>query len=154
MKRHAITVVAATSIVAAGAGVALAYFTGGTGSGSGTGSTGTIAVSLLSTTGTVTNLLYPGGSGDLIVKVHNPNTFAVSVTSVGPGTGNATATGGTGTCTTTGVSANTTSVTGETIAAGQSLQFTVADGASMSASSQAGCQGATFTVPVQVTVQS
>ena len=58
---------------------ASAYWTA---AGSGTGSAGTDAMSIAvsATTGTPGTPLLPGGTGDVSLKVNNPNSFAVTLT--------------------------------------------------------------------------
>ena len=98
---------------------------------------------------TTTAQLYPGGTGDVEVKINNPNDYPVRVTDV-TGSGTITANGGIGTCTTTGVTF--TDQTGQTIdiAANGSQSVTFNNAASMSNASDNGCQGATFTIPVSL----
>ena len=95
--------------------------------------------------------LYPGVSGNVLIKINNPNPFPVEVTSV---TGNGTITPDSGHaagCTTTGVTcADQTGLTLD-IAGNTATQFTLNGAASMSNASSNGCQGATFTIPVSLT---
>ena len=102
-----------------------------------------------------TGLLYPGGTGDLFIKVDNSNPFPVRVTAVGAGAGSVTAAGGIGSCSTHGValSAAQTGLTFD-IGASSSGTRTFAGVVSMSTASESGCQGATFTIPVAITAQS
>lgn len=101
---------------------------------------------------TSSGVLYPGASGDVLIQVHNPNPYPVTVTKVSTGTGAVTASGGTGTCTTSGVSLNSPqSVSIEVPAEGDSAEEVLAGAAQMSNSSDDGCQGATFTIPVELT---
>jgi hypothetical protein len=156
------------------AGTAYAYFAV-TGSGTGSASVGRLQpVVVEHTTATVTGLLFPGGTGTLALEVTNPNPFAVVVVGVaqdGPVTVTTTNGGGTG-CTsgsgtwpsitpgTSGVAIATTA----TVARGLDLQITagpsvtttvtVVGGATMSTSSSTTCQGATFHIPVAVTVHT
>ena len=110
--------------------------------------------------------LLPGGpSGDLTIKVTNPNHFALKITHItqnGPVTNDKTGAG----CTNdTGTPGNVTpgnskvsvadhAVTGVTVAANASAASVAVPGVvSMAADSNNSCQGATFTVPVTITVQ-
>jgi hypothetical protein len=87
------------------------------------------------------------------LQVNNPNNFAVKLTAV-TGTGTITATGGIGTCTTTGVTFTAPGLLTQDIPANSSnVSVDLPGAASMSATSQTGCQGATFTIPVTITVQ-
>ena len=97
-------------------------------------------------------LLYPTGTGSVVITVNNPNPYRVKVASIAAA-GAVTAAGGTGTCSTTGVTL-TAQTPGDLVPAGGSVTLTLAGAAAMSASSDAGCQGATFTLPVTVTVES
>jgi hypothetical protein len=143
---------AVTLVLGLGAGTAFAYFTS-SGHGSGTANTGTpLAVTVNEATGTVTTPLFPGSTGDLRVSLTNPNNYAVNVVGV-TGNGTLTAPLATG-CTTTGVTVNTQTGLSLSVPANASA-FTVdiAGAVSMGASSDNGCQGATFQVPVSITVQ-
>jgi hypothetical protein len=100
--------------------------------------------------------LYPGGTGDLKLKVANPNSFpvritAVSLTSGGTITSNVAAcnSGGTG-VTLTNQSALTLDLTANAAAS----VLTVPGAVQMSSSSDTNCQGAIFTIPVDVTAAS
>lgn len=94
--------------------------------------------------------LYPGASGNVQIRISNPNPYPVRVTSVA-GNGAITADAGHATCVTTGVSfANQTGLTLD-VAAGGTLDRTFNGAASMTNASDNGCQGATFTIPVSLT---
>lgn len=138
-------------VVGLGAGTAFAYFTS-LGSGSGVASVGTPQdVTVVNASGTVTNLLYPGATGDLLVELDNPNSYPVTIVAIAAN-GTATGSGGIGSCVTTGVSANTQSGLSITVASGNNVAVVIPNGASMDATSDSGCQGATFSVPVTITV--
>ena len=104
--------------------------------------------------------LLPGGTADLLLNVTNPNAVAVTITSVAQG-GGVTVSGGSGcssdpawptTTGNSGVAIVTTTGLSISVPAGSSATVHVAGGASMTNSSAAGCQGATFQIPVTVTV--
>jgi len=97
-------------------------------------------------------LLVPGATGTAIVTVTDPNPYKVRLLTIAAN-GAATATGGTGTCATTGVTF-TAQQPGVTLAPGAGTTLTLAGAVAMSTASETGCQGATFTVPVAVTVAS
>jgi hypothetical protein len=97
-------------------------------------------------------LLVPGATGTAVVTLTNPNPYKVRVLTIAPN-GAATASGGVGTCATTGVTF-TAQQPGVTLAAGAGTTLTLAGAVAMSTASETGCQGATFTVPVTVTVAS
>ena len=99
--------------------------------------------------------LYPGVSGDVLVKIDNPNPYAVTVTAV-TGNGTITADAGHSGCTTTGVtftnqSSLSLSVPAKSGGVDGVLQTTLTGAASMSNASLNACQGATFTIPVTLT---
>ncbi len=100
---------------------------------------------------TSAGLLYPGSNGDVLVQVHNPNPYPVKVTEIGTGTGEVTGVGGTGSCSVTGVSLNSPqAVSIAAPAEGDSGEEVLANAVHMSNSSDDGCQGATFTIPVEL----
>jgi hypothetical protein len=78
----------------------------------------------------------------------------VRVTAV-TGAGTVTASGGTGACTTTAVTfTNQSPTSGNTIAANSSATFSYSGAAAMGANPDQGCQNATFTIPINVTISS
>ena len=97
-------------------------------------------------------LLVPGTTGTAVLTVTNPNPYRVRVLTIAPN-GAATASGGVGTCATTGVTF-TAQQPGVTLAAGAGTTLTLPGAVAMSTASETGCQGATFIVPVTVTVAS
>jgi hypothetical protein len=144
--------VAGIAAVAVGLGSGAAYaFWSSSGTGTGSASVGTPApVTVVTASGTVSSLLVPGGSADLLVALDNPNSFPVTITSitqttpvVGPG----------GACVTTGVSIGSSAVLPVTVPSGNGVVVTVTNGASMALSSDSGCQGASFSIPISVTVR-
>jgi hypothetical protein len=138
-------------IIGLGSGVAYAYFTG-SGKGTGSASIGTMQpVTLVSATVAPSTLL-PGGTGDVTLKVKNQNSFAVTLVSV-TGTG-VTITADTGHpgCTTTGVTFTNQTSLNTSIPASTTATIDLPGAAFMSTASSAGCQGATFSIPVTITV--
>lgn len=136
-----------------GSGTAFAFFTS-SGSGSGAGNAGTpLAVTVVAASGTPSSRLVPGGSADLLVEFNNPNSHAVTITDIRQNGSTVTPVGGIGVCTTTGVSVPTQTGLHITVASGTNVLVHVPNGAQMSVSSDSGCQGATFQVAVNVTVQ-
>jgi hypothetical protein len=116
------------------------------------------ALSTLDASASTTATLYPGSTGDVVLKVSNPNAFPVRVTGVSLNGTNANiaADAGHSGCTTTGVSF--TSATGLTVdvpakvgATNGSVEATLSGAAAMSNASVDACQGATFTIPVTLT---
>lgn len=130
-------------------GIAHAYLTTkGTGAGSAT--SGTISA-LTGLTATPSGTLIPGGTGALVVRVTNPNSLPVTVTTVS-GNGSITATGALGTCTSPAVTLTTpTAGLPATIAPGATATITLTGAITMGTAAQSGCQGATFDVPVLLT---
>ena len=94
--------------------------------------------------------LYPGGTGDLVVKVTNPNAFAVTITSV-TGNGTIVTAPTNATCdSATGVTFTDTTGLTQSVGAGATVTFTLANKVSMSNSSNNACQGLIFRVPISV----
>ena len=158
-----LAVAATTLTVGASVGTAYAYL-GTTGSGTGEGRVGTLLpVKVEDASATVMKALVPGGSGTLLLKLTNPNNLAVTlvgVTEDGPvtvaGGGPACTSGTLGTPGSSGVSvaANVASGLDIPVARGPSVTSTVVvpTGITMSSRSSSTCQGASFHVPVTVTV--
>jgi hypothetical protein len=147
-------IVGAVTILVMGAVglVYAAWTTNGSGSGyAKAGSSQTLTTIDVSASTTAT--LYPSSDGDVMIKISNPNSYPVRVTDI-TGNGAVTADAGHTGCVTTGVTF--TNQTGKTIdvAAGGSTQVTLTGAAHMSSSSDNGCQGATFTIPVSLTGSS
>jgi hypothetical protein len=102
--------------------------------------------------------LYPGSTGDVVLRLSNPNPYPVRVTGVSLNGANADIAPDSGhaSCTTTGVSfAGATGlaidVPARAGATNGTAQQTLTGAVSMSNASVDGCQGATFTIPVSLT---
>jgi hypothetical protein len=135
-----------------GAGTAFAFFEG-SGSGSKGATIGTPApVTVLAATGTPSTELIPGGTADLTLTLDNPNSYPVVITGISQD-GSVTVSGGIGTCSTTGVSVPTQSGLSYTVQSGSTVVVHIANGAAMATDSDSGCQGASFEVPVTITVE-
>jgi hypothetical protein len=136
-------------------GLAYAYVNA-TGSASGAASVGnmqTVTVTAFVGGDSPSSTLYPGGpAADVIVRINNPNSFSVQLFSIS-GNGAITADASHSGCTTTGVTFTPPSSPNITIPAGSSLVH-LAGAATMSTASVSACQGATFSIPVTVTVHS
>lgn len=131
-------------------GSAYAYFSAH-GSGTGTAKVGALAA-VTATIGTPTTPLFPGGSGDAEVKLTNPNGFALTLTAFTP-SGSVSVTGGSGcTAANAGVSFNSLTGLSYSVPANATTTVDIAGAASMSASSNNGCQGASFTSSVTITL--
>ena len=151
LRAGALASLALVGLVATG-GTAYAFWTA-TGTGSGTAAAGVAQPLTTSPLAVSTGLLYPGATGDVRIQVDNPNPFPVTVTDV-VGTGAITSDKG-GACDgATGVTFS--DVTGAALAvpAGGSATFTLADAVTMDNSSDDSCQGATFTIGVDLTAAS
>lgn len=106
--------------------------------------------------------LYPQTTGDATITITNPNGYGVAVNKVvwAPSDG-VTATGGKGSCNNTGVyfgdfSTGTAGSNGVLaglhlfVKGGDTKTFTLPDAVRMINGSEDGCQGATFSIPVEV----
>ncbi|HEY8699375.1 MAG TPA: hypothetical protein VIM08_00205 [Arthrobacter sp.] len=143
--------------LAIGAGTAYAYWaTDGSGGGSaGAGDMQTVTVDALVSGDTPASTLVPGGTADVVLGVTNPNPYSVQVYSV-TNNGTATADNAHPSCTTTGVSFTDPASPlspAVSIAANSSTLVTLPGAASMDATSQSACQGATFHLPVTLAVR-
>jgi hypothetical protein len=113
-------------------------------------------VTLSDASGSTTGDLYPGGTGSVKLRVANPNPFAVRITAVSLTSGG-TITSDSSACNSggTGVTFSNQSGLALDLAANASATtFTLAGAASMSNGSDNSCQGAVFTIPVDVTAAS
>jgi hypothetical protein len=158
VKRRTLTLILAAITALAvciGGGAAYGYFTP-TGSGTGAARTATMAtVTLASITSETPNtLLEPGSTGEVIVKVTNPNSYTVHLVSV-LASGTIGVSGGSG-CTSgnSGVTFTNQPVLSIAIAASTTTLVRLAGAAAMSPSSANGCQGATFSIPVTIQVHT
>jgi len=135
---------------------AYAYWSAG-GAGAATASTRTmlpVTVSAFVAGDSPTSKLRPNGpAADVILRVTNPNPFPVTLVSVQPN-GTITGSGGSGTCATTGVTFIPPVSPSVAIGAATSLLVGLPAAATMSASSDAGCAGALFRIPVSVQVHA
>jgi hypothetical protein len=148
--------IAATAFILVNAGVAYAFWKL-SGTGTGSARAGSAIELNLSGVSDDSKPLYPGGTSNLTVTVANDNAFPITVTTLSPGKGKASAdeshrrSG----CTNTGVV-----VTKEVNEVSWKVPknsvgvFRLADGIRMTNHSDTACQGATFTIPVQATAVS
>lgn len=154
-RRFLIALAAAVALSGALAGGVLAYWRT-SGSGSGAASVGTaqsVTIQAVAT-GSPSTKLTPGNAADLLVQLSNANSYTVTLVGISQsGSGSVTVVGGTG-CTAANASVSVPTVTGLTIPVGSGVQVVhIPGGASMDATSNTGCQGASFQIPVTVTVQ-
>lgn len=141
-------------------GTAYAYFAGsGTGSGqTNVGKMSTVTLVAVVTT-TPNSSLSPGHSGDVLLKVKNPNPHSVTLVKVTWTGGPISADAGHPSCTTTGVTftnwAGVISIPPDTATNGYPGGYPVhlTGHATMDNSSSNGCQGATFFIPVTITAK-
>ncbi|SES25554.1 hypothetical protein [Lentzea albida] len=133
-------VVLALTTAALGSGVAYAAWTS-SGTGSATTKAGTALAPVVAAGAVTTGTLYPGGTGDAVVTVSNPNPYPVRVTSIAPN--------GAGTC---GVTFSER-FPGTQLAA-KSAPVAITFSVTMSVDAPNSCQGATIDVPVTVTIAS
>jgi hypothetical protein len=144
--------IAATAAVAAGIAIA-AWSVGGSGSGyaqAGTASALTLADASASTSAD----LFPGATGNVKLKVSNPNPFPVRITAV-TGNGAITSDKGAACNASTGVTfTNQGSLTLDLLASETNKVFTLTGAVSMTNASDNSCQGAIFTIPVTLTATS
>jgi hypothetical protein len=143
--------------LAIGAGTAYAYWaTDGSGGGSAdAGDMQTVTVDALILGDTPASSLIPGGTADVVLQVTNPNPYSVQVYSV-TDNGTATADNAHSSCTTTGVtfaSPPSPLSPAVSIGANSTALVTLPGAASMDATSQSACQGATFHLPVTLAVR-
>jgi len=126
------------------------------GSGTGYAKAGTASALTLGDASASTSAdLYPGATGAVKVKVTNPNSFPVRITSVAKqAAGSISSDKGAACNASTGVTF--TDQTGLTLdlAAGATSTFSLANAVAMSNASDNTCQGAVFTIPVDVTAIS
>jgi hypothetical protein len=153
----ALAAVIVFAAVATGAGTAFAYWKA-TGSGSGVATTGTMQpVTIVSATisDVGTSLLHPGGSANVVLKVHNPNGFPVHVVSINQITGQSISpVGASGTCSTTGVTYTPPGSFADIPSNPADSTITLTGAAHMDTSSDSGCQGARFDIPVTLSVKA
>jgi hypothetical protein len=152
-RRPAVLGAVVALVLGCACGDAWAYFTS-SGSGSAAASVGAAqAVTVLSATGTPSSTLSPGHSADLTLTVTNPNTVTVTLVRIAQN-GAPTVVDGGSTC--------TASSSGVQVPAQGDLDIPlphgtdvvhVPAGATMTLTSANGCQGASFRIPVTITVE-
>jgi hypothetical protein len=146
--------------ISAGAGAAFAYF-GATGTGSGSAKLGSMkSVTIAATVGTPTSVLLPGGSADVVFTVTNPNSFPVSLGGVTLKSGGQITPDSShaGCATTDSNPVVTLNVPPHdlpvTIPPNSTTPIDLAGAASMDVAATTNCQGASFSVPIVISVQS
>lgn len=142
-----------TFIVLAAAGLVYAQWLAG-GSGAGYAKAGTAQdLSTTDVSATTDATLYPGASGDVEIQIDNPNPYPVEVTSI-TRDGAITADSGHPNCVTTGVTFTDQTGLSIDVPANASATETLSGAAQMSNASDNGCQGAVFTIPVDLSGRS
>jgi hypothetical protein len=111
------------------------------------------SLTLSDASASTTAQLYPGGTGDIWIKVTNSNPFAVTVTSV-TGAGTITSDKGAACDAATGVTFTNTTGLAQIVGAGATVAFSLAGKVAMSNTSDNTCQGAVFTVPITLAATS
>ena len=137
------------SAVAASAVIA-AWVTNGTGPGYAKAQTSS-NLTLSDASASTTADLYPGATGSVKLKVTNPNPFPVRITSVAKQASAITSDKGAACDASTGVTFSDQTGLTLDVAAGATVTLTLANAISMSNASDNSCQGALFTIPVNVT---
>jgi hypothetical protein len=156
MKRRVskkLAVLTLTAVMAAVGFVYAAWTTNGTGSGYAKAGTAQSLSTVDVSAGTAATL-YPGVTGDVLIKISNPNPYPVTVTGVS-GTGSITPDGSHSGCSPSGVTfTNQTglsiSVPAKVGSTNGETQATLTGAAAMSNASVDACQGAVFTIPVTI----
>ena len=144
-----IMVLGAIALVVIAAGVAYAAWTAsGTGSGYAK-ATSAQALGTIDVSASTAATLYPGATGDVKLKIDNPNPFPVRVTAVS-GAGTITSDKGAACNASTGVTFTDQSGLTLDVAASSNATFTLSGSVAMSNASDNSCQGAVFTIPVSL----
>ena len=112
-----------------------------------------LSLTLSDASASTTAQLYPGGTGDIWIKVTNSNPFAVTVTSV-TGAGTITSDKGAACDASTGVTFTNTTGLSQAVGAGATVTFSLAGKVAMSNASDNSCQGAVFSVPITLAATS
>jgi len=143
-------------LVGVGSGAAYGYLSN-SGSGIGSVSVGTMKTVVMATiSGETPDVpLQPGASGEVILEVSNPNTHGAHLVSV-VGDGPISVSGGASGCTagTSGVSFTDQTGLSDFVPATTTLVIRLSGAASMAVASVSTCQGATFSIPVTITVRT
>jgi hypothetical protein len=144
---------AITALVVTGLLVA-AWSTGGSGNGYAKAGTAS-ALALNDASASTVADLYPGSNGAVKLSVTNPNPFPVRITAVTKqAAGTITSDKGAACNASTGVTFTNQTGLALDLAANGTSTFTLSGAVSMSNASDNSCQGAVFTIPVDVTAAS
>jgi hypothetical protein len=148
--RKAFVVLALLLSAVAASAVIAAWVTNGTGPGYAKAQTSS-NLTLSDASASTTADLYPGATGSVKLKVTNPNPFPVRITSVAKQASAITSDKGAACDASTGVTFSDQTGLALDVAAGATVTLTLANAISMSNASDNSCQGALFTIPVNVT---
>jgi hypothetical protein len=148
--RKAFVVLALLLSAVAASAVIAAWVTNGSGPGYAKAQTASNLI-LSDASASTTADLYPGATGSVKLKVTNPNPFPVRITSVAKQASAITSDKGAACDASTGVTFSDQTGLALDLAAGATTTFTLANAISMSNASDNSCQGALFTIPVNVT---
>jgi hypothetical protein len=142
-RRRILSAIVGASLAATGAWAATSWVVGVSASSSGEGQSATISNLTITAVAApaATNLLYPGGNGDVVVTISNPNPYPVTITALQLPTNTTYATGyttGTLTTTQTGcVAATPSGVTWNFAAVASGTTHTLTTALTVAASGQA-----------------
>jgi hypothetical protein len=148
--RKAFVVLALLLSAVAASAVIAAWVTNGSGPGYAKAQTAS-NLTLGDASASTTADLYPGATGSVKLKVTNPNPFPVRITSVAKQASAITSDKGAACDASTGVTFSDQTGLALDVAAGATVTLTLANAISMSNASDNSCQGALFTIPVNVT---
>ena len=150
-KRIVLLVILALTVAVAGIGVA-AWSTSGSGNAAAKAASASNLV-LSDASAYASADLYPGATGAAVLRVQNPNSFPVTITTV-TRTGAITSDKGAACDAASGVTFTDQSGLTVSLAASTTATVTLSGAVQMSNSSDNSCQGAVFTIPVTVTAVS
>jgi hypothetical protein len=148
--RKAFVVLALLLSAVAASAVIAAWVTNGSGPGYAKAQTAS-SLTLSDASAATTADLYPGATGSVKLKVTNLNPFPVRITSVAKQAAAITSDKGAACDASTGVTFSDQTGLALDVAAGATTTLTLANAISMSNASDNSCQGAVFTIPVNVT---
>ncbi len=133
------------------AGIAFAAWTA-TGTGSGYAKATTAQpLTTVDVSATTPATLYPGATGDVLLRINNPNPYPVVVNDV---TGNGAITASNPSCNVASVTFTDQTGLSLNVPASSAATFTLSGAVQMSTAANDNCQGATFTIPVALTGSS
>jgi|SRR5581483_920803 len=152
-RRRKVVVLVVIAVLAASAAALAAWLT--TGSGTGKAKIGSVqSITFADATTAPTKQCVPGGTCDLAVKITNPNSVPLTITSVAPN-GNSSNPAGTPGCVTSSfVTAQTLSGLSIAVPAGTTDNVIIPDAVKLDAAAPTACQGTTWTVPITANVST